>query len=113
MVSIFFVQFPHIFRSVFAFFTNFKNLNFKKRKQINLKVFEKRGDGSKKNEETYQKYWESPQKYWEILRKYLIKIKRKWIHNFGKLIKKEETPQNLNLKGFPKNFKKSRKCIKT
>ena len=26
--------------------------------------------------------------------------------------KKEETPQNLNLEGFPKNLKKSRKCLK-
>ena len=26
--------------------------------------------------------------------------------------KKEETPQNLILEGFPKNLKKSRKCLK-
>ena len=58
------------------------------RKQINIKVFEKK-DTDKKNEETYQKYWESPKKYWEIPRKYLIKIKRKWIYNFGKSIKKK------------------------
>ena len=56
------------------------------RKHINLKVFKKRGNGSK-NEETYKNYWESPQKYWEIPRKYLKKIKRKWIYNFGKSIK--------------------------
>ena len=38
-----------------------------------------------------------------IPQKYLIKIKRKWIYNFGKFIKKkEENPQNLNFGGFPK-----------
>ena len=57
-------------------------------KQINLKVFEKRGNRLK-NEETYQKYWEFPQKYWEIPRKYLNKIKRKRINNSGKSTKKK------------------------
>ena len=68
---------------------------------------------NQKNEETDQKYWESPQNIWEIPLKYLNKIKEKRIYNSGKLIKKkEETPQNLNLEGFPKNLKKSRKCLK-
>ena len=57
------------------------------RKQTNLKIFEKRGNGSK-NLGNFQNYWD-PQKYWEISRKYLIKIKRKWIYNFGKLTKKK------------------------
>ena len=55
------------------------------RKNIVLKVFVKRGNGSK-NEETYQKYWESPQKYCEIPQKYLNKIKQKRISNSGKSI---------------------------
>ena len=46
-------------------------------------MFLKKEETDQKKEETDQKYWESPQKYWEIPRKYLIKIKRKWIYNFG------------------------------
>ena len=52
-------------------------------------MFLKKEETDQKKEETDQKYWEFPQKYWEIPRKYLINIKRKWIYNFGKLIKKK------------------------
>ena len=81
------------------------------RKHINLK------ETDQKNEETHKKYWEIPRKYWEIPRKYweiprkyLNKIKRKRIYNSGKSIKKKrKRPKNLNLEGFLKNLKKSRK----
>ena len=65
-----------------------------------------------KKAETDQKYWESPQKYWKIPRKYLNKIWETDIQFWEIDQKKEETPQNLNLEGFPKNLKKSQKHLK-
>jgi len=68
------------------------------RKHINLK------ETDQKNEETHKKYWEIPRKYWEIPRKYLNKIKRKWIYNSGKSIKKRGNSSKLEFRGISEKF---------
>ena len=47
---------------------------------------------------------ESPQKNWEIPRKYLINIKRKWIYNYSKAIKKKGKLHKTESKGISEKF---------